>query len=344
MEISKGANWLLRGGLLVVVIALGSNYAIQFFLRYAPTGTAKTHPTHQEKPANEAAFRAALDAGNQAIRDGRYTDALDRFLEAERSAQLLSIEQYDALKTARLQLATTYEAGGDRSAMDIVYRALVGCAVAQSQAALYPGKNNQRALDLANDAEQLADHLSDGAEQVRRGAFQAQVSALLGLKQYSEAVEIQQRYIDSLKDATRDGGPELIQAYASLSYIHSQAQDWNRFRDALVLMIEECNRAGEGHRIIRSWAEYNLVIGYYRAGDTETALSKADEFYSKYAAEVQGATPVMNVAYQPNQFASLALQIATEAKMPEAMDSWKKKGGTTAGSISVIALHPYQEH
>jgi hypothetical protein len=107
-------------------------------------------------------------------------------------------------------------------------------------------------------------------------------------------------------------------------------------------MIELCDRIGTSERLMRNWAQYNLIIGYYRSGDTDSALSKAEEFYNEYASQTaDGMRPVANVVYQPNQFASLALQIATESKMPQAADSWKKKGGTMSAGISVIDLHKY---
>jgi hypothetical protein len=343
MTIPKYFQWIVRGMLLLLVISLGANYLIQYALHAPPRQkTSKAGP--KQPPANEAAFRSALEAGTQAFNDGRYTDALDRFLDAEHTASQLSDDQYDALKNARLQLATTYETAGDHSASDSVYRALVNCAISQARA-LNQSRQFDEAIPRTQDAIELVGHLKEGKDDSNRSAYYQQVISLQALKRYPEAIDAQRQLIEAIKSSAEGSDQQLVLPYSGLADLYANAQDWQGFRDTLLSMIELCDRVGPSERMMRNWAQYNLIIGYYRAGDTDTALSKADEFYNEYATQTAGGMrPVANVVYQPNQFASLALQIATESKMPDAMDSWKKKGGTLPGGISVIALHPYQEH
>lgn len=51
-----------------------------------------SHAAPKGPPANEASFRSALEAGTRAFNDGHYSDALDRFLDAEHTAVQLSVD------------------------------------------------------------------------------------------------------------------------------------------------------------------------------------------------------------------------------------------------------------
>src|SRR5580704_6885058 len=129
MEISKGTRWFAKGSLMVLAIYLGSTSLIRYAL--APHSVAKESAAPKkitQPPADEARFRASFEAGKQALSEGRYVSALDNFLEAERSADQLTDDQYDALKEARLQIAQVYESAGDNGAANNVYRTLADCA------------------------------------------------------------------------------------------------------------------------------------------------------------------------------------------------------------------------
>jgi len=352
MQISKGWQRVVRAVLLLLIICLGSNYLIRLVLNSPPKQQTASKTESKEPPANEAAFRSALEAGNQALRDGRYTDALDRFLEAERSGEQLSDEQYEALKNSRLQLARIYEAGGDNSAAQRVYQVLTDCALqqgfAQSRA-----KQWERALARAQDSEDLSAHLTD-----RRGALQyatgLAASSLEALQRYPEAVQVRQRMIDYLK-ATVDGDDSAFGSYyESLAETYSKAQNWPAFESTLLLAIAACDRTlanppAENERTISDFtrqtknvAQYNLVIAYYREGNIETALSKADDFFAAYPEGPQDPMHPITVQFHSRDFASLALTIATEAKRPQDVDYWRQKGGVVQGNFYVIALHPYK--
>lgn len=343
MEIPKA--WLLRGFLLLVVIGLGSNYLIRFFLTYSPTAQAKPQEISKEKPANDAAFRSALEAGNQAIRNGQYTDAMDRFVDTEHSGPQLTDEQYDALRAARLQLAQIYEAASERSSTDSIYRALADGAIRQSQAR-YDRKEYDKAVVRARDAEEFAAHLSDGKKETMQNATYLEVSSLTLLARYPEAAQAQQRFIDFFKTTADDSDPYFAQAYMTLADIHAKANDWQGFEQALHQTIDACDRVTGRYQwtnlaIVKNWSEYNLVIAYYRAGDVETAFSKADDFFQEYSNLSPGTQPGVNVAYHARDFASLAVEIAREAKMPAEEQRWKERGGMGLGNVNVISpLHP----
>ena len=111
MQISNGVRWFAKGSLMLLAIWWGSSYLIHRTL-HSPTQPPRAVKSEgEEHPANEAKFQTLLDSGNQAFRNGQYSDALDFFLVAEQSGERLTGQQYESLKKSRLQLAQTYEAG-----------------------------------------------------------------------------------------------------------------------------------------------------------------------------------------------------------------------------------------
>jgi tetratricopeptide (TPR) repeat protein len=351
MQISKGWQWVMRAVLLLLIIVLGSNYLIRLVLNSPPKQPTASTTESKEPPANEAAFRSALEAGNLALRDGRYSDALNRFLEAEQSGERLSDKQYEALENSRLQLARIYEAGGDNSAAQRVYHVLTDCALQQGYAHSR-AKQWEQALARAQDSEDLSGHLTEGRRDALQYATGLSASSLVELQRYPEAAQAQQRMIDYLK-STVDGDDWAFGGnYERLAEIYSQAQNWPGFEQTLLLAIAACDRTlanppaengptiSDATRRTKNVAQYNLVIAYYREGNTETALSKADDFFAAYPEGPQDPMHPITVQFHSRDFASLALTIATEAKRPQDVDYWRQKGGVVLGNFYVIALHP----
>jgi tetratricopeptide (TPR) repeat protein len=351
MQLSKSVQLLVRGLLLLLIIALGSNYLIRFALRPRPASPKPANVDAEGPPPNEAAFRSALDAGNQAFRDGRYTDALDRFQEAEKSGPQLTDQQYESLKKSRLQLAQVYEGGGDNAAAQRVYHVVTDCALQQGYAQSR-AKQWERALARAQDSEDLSAHLTEG----RRGALQyatgLSASSLIELQRYPEAAQAQQRMIDYLK-STVDGDDWAFGSnYESLAETYSKAQDWPEFEQTLLLAIAACDRTlanppaengptiSDATRRTKNVAQYNLVISYYREGNTETALSKADDYFAAYPEAPPDPMHPLTVQFHSRDFASLAVTIASEAKRQDQIDLWRQRGGVVQGNFYVIALHP----
>jgi len=347
MAISKGTRWFAKGSLMVLAIYLGSTYLIRYAT--SPPWIAKESAAPEkikQPPANEARFRSSFEAGKQALSDGRYANALDYFLEAERSTDELSDDQYNALKEARLQIAQLYESSGDNVAANTVYRALADCANHDGNA-LYKDKSFDSALARARDAEQFSDRLSEGRRDALQESTSLLVSALWALHQYGEAVNAQQHWIDFLKASADDYDQAFIQAYMTLEGIYGDAKDWHGVEQALVQTIDACDRI-HAHFIAanvafsdptapRNWSQYNLVIAYYQEGNTDTALSKAEDFFSEYSQKEQDTTHPVSVVYHSSDFAALALQIAREAKRQDDIDLWQKRA---PGGIKIIALHP----
>jgi len=341
MPVSKGVRWFAQGSLMALAVYLGSTYLIEHATS-APTilpTDAKSEAAHPA--ANEARFRSLYDAGNQALRDGLNSTALDKLLEAERSADQLTDDQYESLKKSRLQIAQLYETSGDTSAVQSVYRSLVSCAMREGQAR-YDAKRYDDTLAFAQDAVQFSDHLTDGKRDSVQASYYLLVVSLHMLHRPAEVAQAQLRLIDYLKSVADDSDPALAQAYLGLSSSYADEKDWHGVEQALLHAIEVCDRANTQQQssnlsVAKNWAQYNLVIAYYQQGETDTALSKAGEFFAAYPLRPQDPLHPVNVAYHADEFAALALQIAKETNRPDDIDFWQKRA---SGGIKIIALHP----
>jgi hypothetical protein len=354
MTISKGTMWFAKGSLMAVAIYLGStsliHYALSPPLRVKESTASKKM---KEPPANEARFKASFAAGKQALSEGRYPTALDSFLEAERSVDQLTDDQYNALKQPRLQIAQAYESSGDNAAANDVHRALADCASRDGNA-LYKDRDFDGALARGQDAEQFSDRLSDGKRDALLGATFLLTISLEALHRYPEAVLAQQRYIDFLKQTAEPYDQAFIQAYSGLEGIYAEAKDWHGAEQALAQVIDTCdtihtritteNVALSDQPVIRNWAQYNLVIAYYQEGNTDTALSKAEDFFTEYSQKEQATAHLFGVVYHANDFAALALQIAKESNRQDAIDYWQKRTLGPNGGITTLALHPPDSH
>ncbi|MGC2257256.1 MAG: hypothetical protein WA594_03060 [Candidatus Sulfotelmatobacter sp.] len=209
---------------------------------------------------------------------------------------------------------------------------------------LFNAKNFEGALARARDAEQFSDHLSEGALQESTSLL---VSVLSALHRYGEAVHAQQHWIDFLKASADDYDQAFVPAYTGLAGIYGEAGDWHGVEESLTQAIDSCdtihahfaaaNVAFIDPTFERSWSQYNLVIAYSREGNTDTALSKTEDFFTEYSQKEQDTTHPVNVIYHSADFAALALQIATEAKRQDDIDLWQKRA---PGGIKIIALHP----
>lgn len=342
MQLSKGTHWFVHGSLMALAIYLGSSFLIDRAL--SPPKSAKSAPA----PANEAKFRSLLKAGDKALKSGQYSDALARFLEAEHSGGVLTDGQYEVLKKARLQIAQIYEKSENRSEAESVYGVLAACAIQQGQTWLQ-AKQFEQTLARAQDAEQFSDRLNGGRRESLQQAVYLSVNALTGLHRYPKAAQAEQRMIDYLKSSADDSDKGFSDAYLNLASIYAEAKDWQEFEQALVSAIDACDRtlahySADSNQVLvgatlisKNWAQYNLVIAYYREGNTETSLVKAEDVYGELSGSAQNPMHPVNVAYHADDFASLALEIATETKNQDAIDHWSRRA---AGNVRVVSLHP----
>ena len=342
MRISKGVRWFAHGSLMVLAIYLGSTYLIKS-VTSVPSNPQQAPAKQGNHPAaNDARFRSMFDAGNKALHDGVYGTALDNFLEAERSVDQLTDEQYELLKKSRLQIARSYDTSGESAGAQSVYRALANCAAREGQA-LLDAKQFEGALARAQDAEEFSNHLTEGKRESLQWSISLLVNSLRTLQRYPEAAQAQQRLIDYLKTSTDDYDKGFGEAYVTLSSIYAEEKDWHGVEQALLLAIESCDRTlaaatqqFTGTPVLRNWAQYNLVIADYQEGNIDTAFSKAEEFFAEYS-QPQDPTHPRNGAYHADDFAALALQMAKETKRQDAIDLWQKRA---PGGLKVITLHP----
>ncbi len=232
-----------------------------------------------------------------------------------------------------------------------VYRTLADCANRDGNE-LFKGKNFDDAVARARDAEQFSEHLNEGKREALQESTSLLVSALSASHLYEEAVDAQQHWIDFLKTSADEYDQAFVQAYMSLQGIYADAKDWHGVEQALVQTIEACDRihshfTAENNApfidptVPRNWSQYNLVIANYQEGNTDTALSKAEDFFTEYSQKQQDTAHPLSVAYHASDFAALALQIATEAKRQDDIDLWQKRA---PGGIQIIALHPVGTH
>jgi len=348
MQLSTPVRWFVHGSLAILAIWLGSTYLIRYGTTPSPTPKQTENGPGKFQPVNEARFRSLLDAGNKAINDGQYSDALSSFLEAERSGDRLSDQQYESLKKARLQVAQLYEAADDRPSANAAYRALADCAVREGNS-LVQAKDYESAVKRGRDGEEYSNHLIEGKRESLQGSLLLLATSLKLAHSYPDAADAAQRLIDYLKSVD-EYDQVLGQAYSMLAGIQGDAKDWPAMDQALTQYIDWCDRTHE-HLVAesrgpyidttleRSWAQYNLIIARYQEGDPDSALSKADDFFAEYLQKEQEATSArpLNVAFHSGDFAALALQIAKESNRPNAIDFWQKRA---PGGIKIVALHP----
>ena len=347
MPISKGVQWFARGTLYLLAICLASTYLIHYYVDRPASKQPAVHKV-EHAPGQDEQFQSSLRAGKESFQNGIYTDALDKFLQAEQSVKELTDEQYDLLRAARLQVAQAYEAAQDSRAADTVYRALAECATRQGEV-LFAEKQYEGALKRGRDGEDFSNHMTEGRAETLQGSAYLLANSLSALQRYPEAEQAIQRMIDYLKASAEDYDRGFSDNYLSLAYHCAEGKDWQASEQALLLGIEASQRTMDHYAnvdnqtisaqmlVARNWAQYNLVIAMYQAGETDGAFSKAQEFYDEYLQWAPDRRHPGNVAYHASDFGALALQIAYETKREDEIAKWQPKA---TGSITTIAIHP----
>jgi tetratricopeptide (TPR) repeat protein len=367
----KIIRWVIRWCLFLVIICLATSILIQHYSRLPNANSAhKAEPVPAGPAANETQFRAAMDAGDQAYRNGDYGDALGYYLTAEHTASHLTDEQYDRLKNSRLQIAHIFEQGGGASASQGLYRVLADCALHKGE--IFSVAEYENALARGQEAEEFSSHLGADRGQVLQASIFLSVDALKGLHRYAEAVETNQRIIDYWNAAPGDNEAALAAGYENLASIYMDAKDWpnslqilNQLTDRSDSVLAEYSSQQQMYAnlplvnrmmLSRGWAQYNLVIVYYFAGDMDTALSKAEDNYDYYNDASRHPDPYYWVAtggrvpwnrsevhpllYKAQAFATLGLRIAIDTKNEDAIGRWRSRGGVDFGIMSTISFRP----
>jgi len=352
MPISKGVRWFAHGTLAGLAIYLGSTYLTHYYLdRPVAEQPAAVHQV-KHAPGQDEQFRSLLGSGKKAFRNGQYTDALDKFSQAQRSIIELAGEQYDLLRASRLQVAQAYEGAHDSRSADGVYRALADCAIRQGEM-LFEEKQYQDALRRAGDGEDFSNHISEGKAETLQGTVYLQANSLAALKRNPEAEQAIQRMIDYLKASAEDYDRGFADNYLSLAGKYADAKDWQGSEQALLLGIEASQRTMEHYATVdnqtvsaqmlvsKNWAEYNLVIAKYQEGETDAAFSKAQEFYDEYLQWAPDPRHPANLDYHATGFAALALQIARETNRDDEIAIWQPRA---PASIRIVAIRPVNTH
>jgi hypothetical protein len=353
MSISRVLHGVVRGFLWLLIVGLASYYLIQLFVFHSPTSLigrlitpaplqGPSHKKASASPGSEARFNSFLKGGEDAFHNGNYTDALSLYSQAERSSLPLNDSEYASLKEARLEIAKAYDAMPDNTAAERVYLSLAKEGIREAKSRCLARECGD-ALPFAQDGEEFSKHLTEDKRDTLAQSIDFEDSSLRALRRFPEAVQAEQRLIDYLESEDKVGGsdPDLSQAYMRLAGVYASAEDWHGYEQALTRLMDFCDRENLAPSGSMNWAQYQLVIAYYEEGDTDTALSKADAFYTAELDWPRDRWQTIGVAYQPKQFASLALQIATDAGKSDEVDKWRNRGGALMGKVSEVALHPY---
>jgi len=334
------ASRIFEKTLLWLLLAIFASVVPSAIIRYvtSPRSPQEEVARQEEKykSVNQAKFRSLFDAGTRAIRDAQYSQALDSFREAERSTDQPTPDQYASLKKSRQEIARLCEASGCNSEAEGAYADLVNSALREGDRL----EAGQPAAALAEyeSAEQFSQHLTATKQssllQVRRKI----AYCLSGMHRYPEAVQTTQLMIDDLRATAGEYDPRLTSLYLQLAETYSHENDWKDTERATMFASQSCDNIIERFHQDRGEEAVGLVggaisdkgiamhwleIAYWREGNTDLALSTADDYFN-YKLEPAGGWGVIRL-YPQKDVANLALQIATEANRQDAIDLWRQR-------------------
>jgi hypothetical protein len=227
--------------LLAVLICVVS-FAIIRYVALPPS--PQDQVSRQEakyRSVNDAKFRSLFDAGSKALKEARYSEALDDFQEAERSTDQLSSDQYASLKSSRLQIASLSEASGSNYEAEKAYKALAASANQQGRV-LSRAKHCDAAVREFGDAEKFSDHLTETKQASLLESRTSLAGCLEELHRVPEAIEATQRMIDYLRTSADQFDPALIDQYMNLAREYSMEDDWNSAEQAVLSASESSDK------------------------------------------------------------------------------------------------------
>jgi len=334
---SRTFEKLLMWGLMAVLISVVSS-AIIHYVAFPPSRQEKAWQQEAKyHSANDARFRSLFDEGTRAMKDARYTEALDDFQEAERSTDRLGTDQYASLKSSRQQIASLCESSGRDPEAQAAYKSLTASAMRWGQI-LRQASGCDPAIAEFEDAEKFSQHLTEGKENALLEARNSLSYCLQDRHRYSESVQTIQRMIDDIRSSSDEYDPALATQYANLAYANSLQNDWDDTEQALYSTSSVCDKiidrfardpSTEAEQRVgsavseKSVALRWLIIAYKNQGKTDQALSAADDFFT-YKLDAGGRWGVIRLSLQ-REVAQLALQIATEANRQDDIELWKQR-------------------
>jgi tetratricopeptide (TPR) repeat protein len=337
MPVPRIFEKLLMWSLLAVLICVVSSVIIRYVALPPSPQDQVSRQEAKYRSVNDAKFRSLLDAGSKALKEARYSEALDDFQEAERSTDQLTSDQYASLKSSRLQVASLSEASGNNAEAENAYKALAASANQQGRA-LSRAKHCDAAVGEFGDAEKFSDHLTETKQASLLESRTSLAGCLQELHRVPEAVEATQRMIDYLR-ASDELNPALIEQYMNLAREYSIQDDWNRAEQAVLSASESSDKiitrlapdrgAEAEHRVGAAISQKAvalrwLIIAYKNEGKTDLALSTADDYFN-FKLEAGGRWGIIRLSSGQKDIAALALQIASAANRPDAVDLWQQR-------------------
>jgi hypothetical protein len=317
----------------LVLIVVASSALISYVVaRPASSRDVKAEEFHA---ANAAKFKSLCSTGTKDIREARYADALASFREAEQTAGQLSNDEYDLLKNSRQQVASLDEGAGHTAEAQEAYKELFSSATDEGRIRLRASEYDG-ALVKFQDAEQFADHLTEGKEESLASARGDLIACYRGMHRYEDAVDVGERMIEYLRHNSDEYDRTLTSEYLELAQTYSQAEQWNYAELNLQLAngLSEKRIAhyrdvpGESQVLMQALGDkgyslYWLIVAYDHEGKTDYALGTAEDLYDwvpNPSAPWSDITP-----YPRKEVAKLALRIGTAANRKDAIELWNKR-------------------
>jgi hypothetical protein len=323
---------------LLTVLVCAVSFAIIRYVALPPSPQDQvSRQEAKSRSVNDAKFRSLFDAGNNALKEARYSEALDDFQEAERSTAQLTSDQYASLKSSRIKVASLSEASGSNTEAENAYKALAVSANQQGRV-LWRAKHCDAALGEFGDAEKFSDHLTETKQASLLEARTSLAGCLEELHRVPEAVEATQRTIDYLRTSD-ELHPALIDQYMNLAREYSMENDWNSAEqavlsasasgDKIIARLAPDPGAEAEHRVGAAISQKAvalrwLIIAYKNEGKTDLALSTADDYFN-FKLEASGRWGTIRLSSGQEDIAALALQIANAANRPDAVELWRHR-------------------
>jgi hypothetical protein len=323
--------------ILEVILIFVASSALIRYVASKPT-SARDATEIKFSAANAKKFRSLYDTGAKQLKNAEYLEALASFQEAEQSSGQLSDDQYAALKNARQQIATYYESSGRAADAEAVYKTLETSAL-QEGYVLSRAHVPAQALPRLQDAQQFAEHLTEGKQAALVESSGAVVECFREMQQFDDAEENSHQMIDYLRASSSPSDLALHGKYMELAETYSQANRWDMAEQTLVVAWPNIDQV-IAHRsnlpdndpspmqalfekdLLLSW----LVNAYAQEGKIETALATSEAFYNYVADHSKPWSDLR--PYGRKQVASQAITIALKANRQDLAAPWQARLAT----------------
>jgi hypothetical protein len=320
--------------ILEVILIFVASSALIRFVALKPT-SARDATEIQFSAANAKKFRSLYDAGAQQLKNAEYLEALASFQEAEQSSGQLSDDQYATLKNARQQIATYYESSGRGADAEAVYKTLETSAL-QEGYVLSRAHVPAQALPRLQDAQQFAEHLTDGKQAALVESSGAVVECFREMQQFDDAEENSHQMIDYLRASSSPSDLALHGKYMELAETYSQANRWDMAEQTLAVawpnidqvIAHRANLPDNDPSLMPALFEKDLLLSwlvnaYAQEGKIETALATSEALYN-YVAD--HSKPWSDLGpYGRKQVASQAITIALKANRQDLAAPWQAR-------------------